>query len=154
MALFTAKEGAETRPLVGPGAPSQINLIGEGTVLEGALEAEHDVRVSGRIVGKLSVQGKAIIAPEGSLKGELYAESADVAGTIEGDVEAAGRVILRGTARVEGNVVTERLVIEEGAVFNGQSMMRPGTPGAQKAPGVRAQPAPEPAQPAPEPALP
>ena len=43
-----------------PANPGQINMIGEGTVIEGTLRSESDVRVSGRVVGNLDVQGKVI----------------------------------------------------------------------------------------------
>lgn len=104
-------------------APTQINMIGEGTVFEGTLRAQSDVRVSGRIIGKLQVTGKAIIAQEGSVEGEVVAASADVAGTVQGDLNVTERLVLKGSARVEGNIRTARLVVEEGAVFEGKCLM-------------------------------
>lgn len=116
------KAQAASRPGV-PAAPGQINMIGEGTLLEGTLKAKGDVRVSGKIVGKLEVAGKAIVAQEGTIDGELHAESADVAGTIEGEIRVSERVILKNTARVEGDVYAGRLVVEEGATFAGKCIM-------------------------------
>jgi cytoskeletal protein CcmA (bactofilin family) len=104
-------------------APAQINMIGEGTVFEGTLRAKSDVRVSGRIIGKLIVEGKAILAQEGAVEGELTATSADVAGRIEGEIHVKERLLLKGSARIDGNVSTARLVIEEGAMFNGECKM-------------------------------
>ncbi len=106
-----------------PVAPGQINMIGEGTVLEGTLRASGDVRISGRIVGKLEVNGKAIVAQEGLIEGELLADNADIAGTIDGEIKVAERIILKNTARVEGDVIAGRLVVEEGAVFAGKCLM-------------------------------
>ena len=103
--------------------PGQINMIGEGTVLEGTLRAKGDVRVSGRIEGKLEVAGKAIVAQEGSIDGELVAESADIAGAVDGQVKVSERVVLKNTARVEGDILAGRLVVEEGAVFAGKCLM-------------------------------
>ena len=123
MALFGETRGPEGALPAGPSAPNQINMIGEGTVFEGTLRARSDVRVSGRIVGKLQVEGKAIVAQEGSVEGEVHAASADIAGTIEGDLHVTDRLVLKGTARVEGNIRTGRLVVEEGATFNGKCLM-------------------------------
>ncbi len=104
-------------------APGQVNMIGAGTVLEGTLTAQSDVRVSGKIIGQVQVEGKVIVAHEGTIDGELSAAHADVAGTVLGEIDAADRVVLRSSARVEGNIKTARLVMEEGALFDGKCVM-------------------------------
>ena len=69
---------------IAPGNPAQINLIAAGTELEGTLNAKDDTRVSGKLKGTLRVDGKAIIAQEGSVEGEVHAANADVAGHLLG----------------------------------------------------------------------
>ncbi|NND70584.1 MAG: polymer-forming cytoskeletal protein [Rhodothermales bacterium] len=103
--------------------PGQINMIGEGTVVEGTLKADSDIRISGRVVGKVEVDGKVIIAQEGSVDGDLIATNADVAGSVEGHINVSGRLILKSTARIDAEIKTNRLVVEEGAVFEGQCEM-------------------------------
>lgn len=138
MALFGSDKDVPMGKQTTPSLPTQINMIGEGTVFEGTLRAQSDVRVSGRIIGKLQVDGKAIVAQEGSIEGELVATSADVAGTIDGDVHVSDRLVLKGSARLEGNIRTGRLVIEEGAVFHGECLMGDGpTRPAQNGVGAR-----------------
>lgn len=104
-------------------APNQINMIGEGTTFDGTLTAESDLRISGRVVGKVDVSGKVIVAQEGVVDGDVKAESLDVAGRVEGQAEVAERVVLKSSAVVEGDIRAGRLVIEEGAVFNGRCQM-------------------------------
>jgi len=106
-----------------PPNPTQINLIAVGTSLEGTLLAEADIRVNGTLKGILKVKGKAIIAPEGRLEGEVHAVDADVAGTIKGDLVVSGRLVLKGSARIEGTIKTARLIVEEGAVIDGTCRM-------------------------------
>lgn len=101
----------------------QINMIGEGTVLEGTLRAESDVRVSGRVVGQLDVQGRAIIAQEGTIEGEITATNADIAGSVQGEIRVEERLVLKSTARVDGDIMTDRIVVEEGARFTGECKM-------------------------------
>lgn len=104
----------------------QINLVGKGTVFEGTVRAENDVRASGQVIGTLRVEGKAMIAESGSVDGEIIATNADIAGRVQGEIEIEERLVLKSTARVDGNITTDRLVVEEGAQFSGECQM--GTP--------------------------
>lgn len=107
----------------GPAVPAQINLIAEGTVLEGTLKAGDDIRVSGRLKGSLHVNGKAVIAQEGVVDGDVHASDADVAGALTGEINVKGRLVLKETARVNGIIRTSRLIVEEGAQFEGSCEM-------------------------------
>jgi len=104
-------------------AQDQVNLVGEGTILEGTLRAENDVRTSGRIIGTLRVKGKAMIAEGGAVEGEIYATNADIAGHVEGELHVEERLVLKSSAQVEGSIETDRLVVEEGAQFTGDCQM-------------------------------
>lgn len=104
-------------------AQDQINLVGKGTVFEGTVRAESDVRASGQIVGTLNVEGKAMIAESGSVDGEIIATNADIAGRVQGEIVIEERLVLKSTAQVDGNIETDRLVVEEGAQFTGECKM-------------------------------
>jgi len=101
----------------------QVNLVGEGTVFEGTVRAESDVRASGRIVGTLEVEGKTMIAEEGEVEGEIIATNVEVAGQVQGEIHVEERLVLKSTARVDGTIETDRLVVEEGAQFTGECEM-------------------------------
>ncbi|GIV58128.1 MAG: polymer-forming cytoskeletal protein [Bacteroidetes bacterium] len=131
MALFGNNQDTSMARQGNGTAPAQLNMVGEGTVFEGTLRARSDVRISGRVVGKVIVEGKVMVAPEGAIEGELSATNADVAGRVEGEVHVEERLILRGSARLEGNVTTARLIVEEGATFDGTCKM--GQLSAEKA---------------------
>ena len=103
MALFGTSKDSE-QPMakqVNTAAPSQINIIAEGTVFEGTMQADSDVRVSGRIIGKLKVKGRAVVAPEGVIEGEVAATNATIAGTVQGDLIVTERLMLATSARVD-----------------------------------------------------
>lgn len=118
----------ESSPMANPQTPAQdqINLVGKGTVFEGTVRAENDVRASGQVIGTLRVEGKAMISENGSVDGEIIATNADIAGRVQGEIEVEERLVLKSTARVDGNIETDRLVVEEGAQFTGECKM--GTP--------------------------
>ncbi len=101
----------------------QVNLVGEGTVFEGTVRAESDVRANGRIIGTLEVEGKTMIAEEGSVEGEIITTSAEIAGQVQGEIHVEERLVLKSTARVDGTIETDRLVVEEGAQFTGECEM-------------------------------
>jgi len=130
MGLFNNDTSNENEPSSMPSqqnpAQDQINLVGKGTVFEGTVRAESDVRASGQIVGTLKVEGKAMIAESGSVDGEIIATNADIAGRVQGEIEVEERLVLKSTAQVDGNIETDRLVVEEGAQFTGECKM--GTP--------------------------
>lgn len=104
----------------------QVNLVGEGTVFEGTVRAESDVRANGRIIGTLEVEGKTMIAEEGTVEGEIIATNVEIAGQVQGEIHVEERLVLKSTARVDGKIETDRLVVEEGAQFTGECEM--GTP--------------------------
>lgn len=120
MALFGGNKSQNTSTDNAPmGGPHQVNFISAGTIIEGAVNAEHDVRVSGTIKGDLNVEGKAILTPEGEVEGEIRAANGDVAGRVQGNIHIEGLLVLRRTARIEADIKTARVVVEDGAMFNG-----------------------------------
>ena len=123
MALFgSEKKKKQMAKQKGP-IPQQINLVGEGTTFEGTLRADSDVRASGRLIGRLEVNGKAIVAEAGTVEGEIVATNADIAGNVQGEIHVEEQLVLKRTARVDGTIETDRLVVEEGAIFTGECRM-------------------------------
>ncbi len=120
MAVFGTKNGMDGEANA---SPAQINMIGEGAVLEGTFRAAGDLRVSGRVVGKLFVEGRIVITREGVVDGEIEAHGADIAGKMIGQVSVRERLVLKSTANVDGNIKAARLVVEEGAIFGGRCIM-------------------------------
>lgn len=123
MALFGSEKKQKSMTQKKGAIPQQINLVGEGTTFEGTLRAESDVRTSGRVVGRLEVNGKAIVAETGMVEGEIVATNADIAGNVQGEIHVEEQLVLKHTARIDGTIETDRLVVEEGAIFTGECRM-------------------------------
>lgn len=123
MALFGSEKKQTPMAQQKGSVPQQINLVGEGTTFEGTLRADNDVRASGRIVGRLEVSGKAIVAESGTVEGEIVATNADIAGSVQGEVYIEDQLVLKSSARIDGTIQTGRLVVEEGALFTGECRM-------------------------------
>lgn len=101
-------------------------FVGHGTVLTGETHFQMMLRVDGHLTGTVSSDGGTlIVGTNGQVDANISVGVATVNGVINGDVVATEKVQLGRTARVVGNIATPRLVIEEGAVFEGGcSMMK------------------------------
>jgi cytoskeletal protein CcmA (bactofilin family) len=94
-------------------------LIGHSTTLEGTIKAEGTVRVNGNITGELIITGNVIIGDASSIKGNIKAENAYVAGTVQGNITATGHLHMTSTAKILGDIWVKNVIIDEGAIFNG-----------------------------------
>ena len=101
---------------------SDVTVINRGTTVEGEIKVDGTIRIYGRLNGTVRSEGKVIVAEHGVLSGDLYADAADVSGTVEGVIEA-DRLDLRSTATVEGNVIVKKFTTETGAIFVGDCKM-------------------------------
>ncbi|MEO1219624.1 MAG: polymer-forming cytoskeletal protein [Bacteroidota bacterium] len=99
------------------------NIIGKDTHLEGNLKTSGNLRVEGKVVGGITSKAKVVLGTTAFVQGTITAQHAEVAGSVEGTLEITGLLILKATAVVEGDIVTPKLVFEEGAKFNGKCKM-------------------------------
>ncbi len=103
-------------------------LGGKGVRVVGEVHGVGTVVCAGEVEGNLCIQGLVQIPPEGTVRGNLRVWAADIAGTVQGDVITRGRLTLRATARVQGDVVTPELVVEAGAILQGLIRMNGEVP--------------------------
>lgn len=104
---------------------ASINLIGTGTTIEGDLKSNGDVRIDGNVYGSVQTKAKAVIGATGVIEGDINAQNSDISGTIKGKITVAELLFLKSTARVSGDIVTGKLVVEVGASFTGSCNMGP-----------------------------
>jgi len=104
---------------------ASINLIGTGTTIEGDLKSSGDVRIDGNVYGSVQSKAKAVIGATGVIEGDINAQNADISGTVKGKITCTDLLFLKSTARVSGDIVTGKLVVEVGASFTGSCNMGP-----------------------------
>lgn len=126
------KSASIDRPLTG-----SATLISAGTVLQGDIECEGDLRIDGIIQGSVQATARVIIGPDGQVEGNIRGAQADVGGTVNGHITVSDLLQLRGGCSVKGNLTARHLQVDPAAVFNGQCTMTgpaavavpgPGTP--------------------------
>jgi cytoskeletal protein CcmA (bactofilin family) len=106
-----------------------FSVIGAGTVVTGNIKTEGSIRVDGKIVGNLVVQADAAVGLNGIVEGSVDARNITIAGKVLGTLTAVQKLILESRSVLKGDLRTSRLVVDEGAVFDGRSAMT-GSPGA------------------------
>ena len=100
-----------------------INIIGNGTKITGNIETSGDIRIDGVLIGNLSTQGKIVIGATGSIEGEVVCVNSDVSGQLKGKISVKELLSLKATAKIFGDIVTNKLAIEPNAIFTGTCNM-------------------------------
>jgi cytoskeletal protein CcmA (bactofilin family) len=103
-----------------------FNTLVTGTVVEGTVKSEKDIRIEGSVKGTLHCDAKLVIGPTGYIEGEVRCASAVIEGRFEGSIFVADLLNVRESATVNGEVTTGRLVVQSGANFNVQCNMAGG----------------------------
>ena len=137
--------------------------IGKSVVIKGELNGSEDLTIEGQVEGKIELRQNVLtIGPNGKIKAQVFAKAVIVLGEVTGNVTATDKVDIRDNGSVDGDLISPRVAIAEGAHFRGSiDMQRQGGGGkaetkaaSQSAPAptpVAAKAAPQPAAAAPQP---
>jgi len=98
-------------------------VIGKGTVIDGLLTVQSSLRVDGRVQGQVHATDSLIVGKDGEIEGEIKVRNAIIGGRVKNRILATGKVVLEAHAIVHGELKTGKLVIDEGAVFDGNCAM-------------------------------
>lgn len=112
---------------------STVSVLGPGLTVEGEIKSNGDVRIEGKLDGNLSCEGQVNVTSTGVIEGDLTADRLVVAGKVKGSLTAGDSARLVSGCRVEADVRSPRLELEDGAMLNGRVDMG-GSAGASKAP--------------------
>lgn len=100
------------------------NMITAGTTITGDVVATGDIRIEGVLIGNLETKGKLVVGTTGQIKGEVICNYSDVEGFVEGRITVFELLSLKATAKMIGDVITNKLSIEPGAIFSGTCSMK------------------------------
>lgn len=117
--MFTSKEQKKVAEEIS----NSTNTIGKGTVLEGNIETYGNIRIEGKVIGNIKSKSKIALGNSSHVQGNIMAQNADLEGEVKGKIEITEMLILKATAVVHGDIITGKLVVEPGAVFNGSCKM-------------------------------
>ena len=100
---------------------NNVAHVGSSVVIKGELSAKEDIRVAGRVEGRIDVDGFTLtVEPGAHVAADVSAAGIIVAGSVKGSLVADQRIELRATASVEGDLTAPVVRVDEGAVVRGK----------------------------------
>ena len=103
---------------------NNFNIIGNGTSIKGDIESNGDIRIDGILEGHLISKAKFVLGITGKIIGEIRCKNAEIFGEINGKIFVDELLILHSSAKLTGDIVTQKLAIEPGAFFTGNCDMQ------------------------------
>jgi cytoskeletal protein CcmA (bactofilin family) len=101
----------------------EVTVIGAGARLEGNVVSAGSLRIDGQVKGQINAEGDVTLSPQSQVEADIRAQNVTVAGAFKGNVIVKGKAHLARGGRIDGNITSKTLVVEEGGVFHGQSVM-------------------------------
>ena len=100
-----------------------VNMIGAGTIITGDVYSKGDIRVDGTLKGSVITEGKVVLGKEGVIEGDIECSTADISGLINAKITVSQLLSLKTSAKLNGDIITNKLSIEPGAEFTGSCSM-------------------------------
>jgi cytoskeletal protein CcmA (bactofilin family) len=129
-----ATNDPEFRAAQPEGGADTFSVIDSNSIFDGTFHTNRDLRVEGEVKGTIDCKGTLFVANGANVGAKVEADNVTVAGDLNGEIRCRGRLQIMPTGKVRGKVVTQTLVINEGAFYEGQLEMAAGDRRAAPAP--------------------
>lgn len=124
--MFNSKQGEKS------GEGFSINSLSAGSTITGNIVAPSDFRVDGTIKGNIDCSARIVIGETGKVEGDIKAKSAIIQGRLKGTLRVTENLEVHSKASIDGDITTQRLIVENGAVFNVKCTMTSGPGNSEK----------------------
>jgi cytoskeletal protein CcmA (bactofilin family) len=104
----------------------EVTIVGAGARLEGNVVSAGSLRIDGQVKGQINADGDVALSQQSQVEADIRAQNVSVAGRFKGNIIVKGKAHLARGGRIDGNITSKTLVVEEGGVFHGQSIMDAG----------------------------
>ena len=98
-------------------------VIGEGYIFTGEIQGSSVIRIEGKVIGNVNVEGGVVLGEKGNIEGDIATKSAIIYGTVNGNIRST-QLEIKKTGFVNGDIITDTLEIELGARYNGKLNMQ------------------------------
>lgn len=119
--MFSGK--AKDKAAVQQAAVDKVSIVAAGMTVSGDIETSGDIRIDGTVRGNVSSKSKIVIIGTGRVDGDVDGIHVDIHGQVTGNVTARETLTLRAASKIIGDLATNKLHIEAGAVFQGYCTM-------------------------------
>lgn len=116
--MFRSKSESNVNGNASSASPNSNNSIVSGTKIEGNVLAGSDIRIDGELVGDLDCKGRVVVGIDGTVRGHITCQNAVIEGTFIGKLNVQELLNVRETAKIEGDIFTEKLIVQAGAIYN------------------------------------
>ncbi len=100
-----------------------LNSIGSGTIIEGNIKTEGDIRIDGKVNGNVISKGRLVSGPSSEIIGDVMCSNGNIDGLVRGNIQVLEVLKITKTANIDGNISTKKLIVEEGAVIQAKISM-------------------------------
>lgn len=135
---YRPQERREEQPMADQ-QNGEVTIIGQGAKLDGTVVSAGSLRIDGQVKGQINADGDVGLSPQCQVEADIRAQNVSVAGRFKGNLIVKGKAHLARGGRIEGNITAKTLVVEEGGIFHGQSIMEGQTPPGVAAPAGKAE---------------
>jgi len=101
----------------------EATVISKGVKIEGKLSCSGSIRIDGDVQGDISSDSNVVVGENGRVNGQINAESITIGGQVTGTVRAKEKLVMDSKGNLKGDIITKILLMEAGAIFNGNSKM-------------------------------
>jgi cytoskeletal protein CcmA (bactofilin family) len=106
------------------GKSGELNgFLDRGAIFKGELEFEDTMRIDGRFNGRITSKNELVVGESAQIEGEIHVGRVAISGTVIGKIVADQRVEIHRNGKVYSDIDTPALIIEEGAIFQGNCVM-------------------------------
>jgi cytoskeletal protein CcmA (bactofilin family) len=112
-----------TEPGIKEALGPEMTVVGRGAELEGTLVSAESIRIDGKAKGKIAARGDVILSSSSHVEADIQAQNVVMGGTLKGTITAQTKTELTPGGRLDGKIWSKVLVVQEGALFFGQSNM-------------------------------
>jgi cytoskeletal protein CcmA (bactofilin family) len=119
----------------------EVTIVGTGARLDGNLVSAGSLRIDGQVKGQINADGDVSLSPQSQVEADIRAQNVSVAGRFKGNIVVKGKAHLARGGRIDGNITSKSLIVEEGGTFHGQSIMDGTASGSSSQAGAQSAPA-------------
>ena len=98
-----------------------VAWVGKSVVFRGDLSSSEDMTIDGRVEGTVELPDHCLtIGPNADIRADIVAKTVSVRGAVTGTITAGDKIVVAETGSVEGNIISPRLALADGAVLRGR----------------------------------